>query len=128
MNTFVMAEAMPAKTEKEVFYDNYPSMIRLSYKGKLIDDCTNIYIKLSKNKEVLPKAFRKKAERTVTRDFMKGVSVINKNNKIYLEMPKLKKVGNGMIKKVDAKSGKPINNEVEVHAPVVRGKNDVIDI
>ena len=128
MNTFVMTEATPAKPKEKKFYEGYPSMIRLSHKGQLIDDCAEIYKRLAKDKEVLPKAFRKKAERTVTRDFMKGISVINKNNKIFVEMPKLEKVGNGIIKKVNSNTKNSVNNEVEVHAPVVRGKNEVIDV
>ena len=114
--------------EEKNFYDNAPSMERLIHKGQLINNCIGVYKTLAQYVAVIPKSFRKKAERSVTRDFMKGLRVINKNNPVFVSMPKLERVGNGMVKEVDAKTKEPINNEVKVTPPVTTQSGDIIDV
>ena len=54
--------------DKKVFDGNI-SMLRLSEKRNLLEDCAVIFLGLSKYREVLPKKFRKKTTRSVMADF-----------------------------------------------------------
>lgn len=102
--------------EEDKFYDSEISMKRLKNKGRLIDDCSILFCGLAENREVLPKSFRKKCERTILRDFRIGIRIINKKIPVYIEMPELKSVGNGMYREVDSKTKEPINDEIHISA------------
>ena len=59
--------------EDKKFYDNIESMKRLQFKGKLIADTLVLFEELASKKEVVPKKLRKKSERTILQDFVKGL-------------------------------------------------------
>lgn len=100
--------------ENDKFYNSEISMKRLINKGRLIDDCSFLFSSLAEKREVLPKIFRKKCEKTILRDFRKGISIINKKIPVYIELPKLESCGNGMYKEIDSRTKEPINNEITV--------------
>ena len=99
---------------EDKFYNMEVSMKRLSNKGRLIDDCSLLFSGLSENREVLPKRFRKKCEKTILRDFIAGLKIINKKIPVYIEMPELKSVGNGMYREVDSETKEPITEEITI--------------
>lgn len=100
--------------EDKKFYDGIISMKRLQLHGKLMDDCSLLFEKLSEKKEVLPKKFRKKNERKLLSTFGKGLKIIHKRCPVYIELPEFKSVGNGMTREIDSKTKEPVNNEVQV--------------
>ena len=100
--------------EVDKFYNSEISMKRLKNKGRLIDDCSLLFCGLAEEREVLPKSFRRKCEKTILQDFKKGLRIINKKIPVYIEMPQLKSVGNGMYREVDSKTKEPLNDEVTV--------------
>ena len=99
---------------EDKFYNMEISMKRLSNKGRLIDDCSLLFSGLSEMREVLPKRFRKKCEKTILRDFNAGLKIINKKIPVYIEMPELKSVGDGMYREVDSKTKEPVSEEITV--------------
>lgn len=100
--------------EESKFFDGIISMKRLQLKAKLIEDCSVIYEGLAKNREVLPKKFRKRSEMSVLRDFLKGIKIINKKCAVFVELPKIESCGNGLTREIDPKTKQPLNNEIQV--------------
>lgn len=100
--------------EENKFYNSEISMKRLKNKGRLIDDCMLLFGGLSEKREVLPKSFRRKCTKTILRDFNKGLKIINKKIPVYIEMPQLKSVGNGMYREIDSKTKEPVSDEITV--------------
>ena len=100
--------------EDKKFFDGEISMKRLQIKARLIEDCSVIYEGLAKNREVLPKKFRRRSERTVLKDFLKGIRIINRKYPVYIELPQLKSCGNGMYREVDYKTKEPVNEEIHI--------------
>ena len=100
--------------EDKKFYDNIESMKRLQFKGKLIADTLVLFEELASKKEVVPKRLRKKSERTILQDFVKGLKQINQKCKVYIEMPEIQRCGNGMVREIDPKTKEPVNNEIQV--------------
>ena len=93
--------------EEKNLLDGTFSMKRLSVKAKLIKDCANIFKAIEKDKEAFTgkaKRFAAKAKATIYKDYLKGVKIINKKIPVYIEMPKLKKEGNGTYSKEIPKS------------------------
>jgi len=111
--------------EESKFFDGTISMRRLQIKAKLIADCSVIYEGLAKNKEVLPKKFRKRSELTVLRDFLKGLKIINKKCAVFVELPKIESCGNGMTREIDPKTKESINNEIQVSSIDRQIQNDM---
>lgn len=100
--------------EEDKFYNSEISMKRLKNKGRLIDDCSLLFSGLSEKRDVLPKSFRRKCEKTILRDFRKGLQIINKKIPVYIEMPQLRSVGNGMYREIDSKTKEPVSDEITV--------------
>lgn len=73
-------------------------MIRLELKEQLITECCSAYYLLSRYEKCLPKRFVWKASKSIRKDFKKGLKVINKKAEVYIELPKIESVGNGMYK------------------------------
>lgn len=99
-------------TEKGLFEDTV-SMKRLKIKGKLIKDVSMLFKSLSQYKEVLKsyygKKFRRKAERSVYKDFVKGLKGVNSKVPVFIELPKLKEYGNGgYTEEKDSKKEAPV--------------------
>lgn len=100
--------------EENKFYNSEISMKRLKNKGRLIDDCILLFCGLSEKREVLPRSFRRKCAKTILRDFNKGLRIINKKIPVYIEMPQLRSVGNGMYREIDSKTKEPVSDEITV--------------
>lgn len=96
------------------FYNGILSMQRLRLKIGLIHDCHIAFCDLAEKKNVSPKSFRRQAERSIKRDFRKGLKQIDKKVPVYFELPKYESVGNGMWKEVDSKTNEAIDNEVKI--------------
>lgn len=80
--------------------DNTPTMERIRHKRKLIMDTNDIFAQLSKVQTIYPKGYYRRLQREIKRDVFKGLKVINRKNPVFIEMPRLKQVGNGQIKAV----------------------------
>ena len=102
--------------EKDLF-EGTVSMERLKHKAKLIADCTRIFSGIAKNERVCSKRFRRKANRAIENDFVKGLKQIDKRIPVYIEMPKLESCGNGMFREVDPNTNAPVNNEIHITPP-----------
>lgn len=80
---------------------NVDCMKRLEQKGELIADITNVFQGISQNLQVYSKCgyygflFRRKAVKSVFKDFKKGLRVIEKKIPVYVELPKLEEKSNG---------------------------------
>ena len=91
--------------EEDFLYDDTKSMIRLKTKGKLIKDVCDIVGVLQRNRDALPKRMYKVAERSLSKDFKKGLKILNQHIPVYVELPKLKKEGNGVYSTINIKTG-----------------------
>lgn len=100
--------------DKKVFDGNI-SMLRLSEKRNLLEDCAVIFLGLSKYREVLPKKFRKKTTRSVMADFNRGLRIVNKRVPVYVELPLLEAKDNGVYREVNPKTKEPLTNELVVN-------------
>ena len=110
--------------EKDLFSGTI-SMKRLQYKAKLIKDCSVIFQGLSKYKEVLPSKFKKRAEKSVLSDFLRGLRQISKKCGVFVELPKIESVGNGMVREIDTKTKEPVSNEITVSDYQTQIENDM---
>lgn len=85
--------------EERNLFDDTISMKRLAVKAKLIKDSSGLFKNLEKDRQVLNtyygKKYRRKAEKSVFKDFNKGLKIINNKIPVYIELPKLKPEGNG---------------------------------
>ena len=105
---------MEKNVNDDSFYDGILSMQRLRLKIGLIRDCHVAFCDLAEKKNVSPRSFRRKAERSIKRDFSKGLKQIDKKVPVFFELPKYESVGNGMWKEVDPKTNEPIDNEIKM--------------
>ena len=71
-------------------------MIRLDLKGALVEDCCKLFLLINTYGECVPRSFYRRAVRSINRDFRKGLSIINKKAKVFVELPKIKPEGDGM--------------------------------
>lgn len=74
-------------------------MIRIDLKEELLNDCCNIYANLSRYNACLPKRIKRIITKSLSKDFKKGLKVINEKAPIYIELPKLKEEYNGAYSK-----------------------------
>lgn len=73
-------------------------MMRLDVKRELIENCCSMFSRLSYYDKCLPRSFKRLATRTIRSDFKRGLKQVNKKIKVYIELPKIKKVEEGMVK------------------------------
>ncbi len=104
---------------EEEQYFNAETMERLNQKGKLITDTSKVFEELAKRKEVYKtlgwrgKRFMSGAVKTVHKDFKLGLKKINKKIPVYVELPKLKSVGDsGVVSKTYDGETTPSSYEV----------------
>ena len=97
--------------------DGTPTMERLRHKSKLIKDTNEIFSDLSKLQLIYPKGYYKKVMKEIKKDVYKGFKVINEKNPVFIEMPKLNSVGNGMISKTVSDNISEDEN-IEVNLPI----------
>lgn len=107
---------------EEDLFEKTMSMKRLKAKAKLIKDVSSLFAGISKYKATFAdcgtygKLFKRKAVKTVYKDFVKGLKVINKKISVYVEMPKYKPEGDGAYSlHYDGEKKDEGNKEVIVH-------------
>lgn len=68
----------------------------------------------SAKKKTFPRGYERLKTRSILRNVRKGLKIIRAKNPLYIEMPTLKKVGNGQVKKVydNRFKDKPDNDEI----------------
>jgi hypothetical protein len=94
------------------------TMERLKHKIQLLYDTTDMWKTIAQNRACYPKAYYKAYVKSILKDTKQGLKEINKKNKVYLEMPTLKSVGNGQIQKVhDTEEVNMGDEEIEVNLP-----------
>lgn len=98
-------------------------MIRLDEKKALIQDVLDIYSLMSRytgdpnSKEkgrfagCIPKKLKKRADKSILRDFIKGLRQIDKKCPVFVELAKLKKEGNGMYSEVTVNSNTDVDTK-----------------
>ena len=98
-------------------------MIRLDEKKILIQDVLDIYSLMSRytgdpnSKEkgrfagCIPKKLKKRADKSILRDFVKGLRQIDKKCPVYIELAKLKKEGNGMYSEVSVDTNPQVDTK-----------------
>ena len=74
-------------------------MIRLDLKSDLIDSCCGVFQVLAEYKKVAPRGFLRTAKRSIKQDFRKGLKIINKKCKVFIELPKMKEVSDNSYSK-----------------------------
>lgn len=100
--------------------DDVPLMERLKHKIKLHDALRLVFKTISAEQNSYPKSYTRLMLRTFVKDARKGIKIINKKNPVFVEMPKLESVGNGMIKRVNEDSDSCLSDDiVEVSIPNV---------
>lgn len=104
------------EVDKDFTLDGTPTMERIRHKKKLLQDTNGIFSDLSKYKTVYPKGYYNRILREIKKDVYKGFKVINKKNPVFIEMPKLESVGNGMVK--EKYDGKNDEEEITVNLPI----------
>ena len=100
--------------EKDLLMDTAP-MIRLSRKAKLLKDCMQININLAKNESVNSKRFNRIARRSIERDMIAGLKIINKNIPVFVELPKVQKEGNGQVSEVRENEDDDKPKEIDIY-------------
>ena len=97
-------------------------MIRADEKLKLYNTYLPLFNSISNNSQLKgAKPFLRVTRRSALKDYKKGLKKINKNIKVFVEMPKIKSVGNGMVEEVYPKTKKENKNKViEVHSVEVK--------
>jgi len=70
-----------------------------------------MYSRLSYFEKCLPSSFKRIAIRTIRKDFKRGLKQINKKIEVYIELPKVEKVGEGMVK-VEDKEKKAVSRDL----------------
>ena len=115
--------------EYEEDYFNADTMKRLEHKGKLIADINYILKDVSKYKQVYfdlgfyGRRIRKKIVKTVYKDFVKGIKVVNDKFPVYVELPKVRSVSDdGTISK--QYEGQEVPTEFDCPSPFVRRHRD----
>jgi len=85
--------------------------MRLDVKKELIEKCCSMFSRLSYYDKCLPRSFKRIAIRSIRCDFKRGLKQVNKKIKVYIELPKIKKVEEGMIKE-ERPTKKPVSGEM----------------
>lgn len=93
------------------------TMARLAHKIQLLYDTTEMWKIISQNRACYPKSYYKAYVKSIVKDSKKGLREIDKKNGVYVEMPTLKSVGNGQIKKVVQDEDILKDEEIEVNLP-----------
>ena len=78
--------------------ENLPA--RLKSKIALYRAVEGIWRDNSSDRKTYPRGYERKKTRDIMRDVKKGIKIINKKVPLYIEMPTLKEVGNGQVKRV----------------------------
>ncbi len=85
--------------EEQKLLDDTTSMLRLKKKAKLVKDCSIIFKQMSESRAVFDsrtgKKFRTFTEKSVLKDFIKGMKEIDKKIPVFVELPKVESAGNG---------------------------------
>lgn len=92
-------------------------MLRAEIKSCLYFEYLKIFDSISNNSKLKgAKSFLRVTRRSILRDYKKGLRQINKKVPVFVELGKVKKVDEGMIKEVFPEAKKEKQNEViEVH-------------
>lgn len=98
-------------------------MIRLDEKSLLIKDCCSIYSYMSRYYSCLPRSFIRITNKSVMRDYKKGLKAIDKKCPVYIEMPNLRNEGNGMYSEEYSNKNENVNKEIVVTTPLVVTKS-----
>ena len=104
--------------DKDYEQEMTPVMIRQKHKTQLIMTTNYQLEQLSRDKLLYGRKY-KKATNDILRDYFLGVKKINKKNPVFIEMPQLKAVANGQIKKEYEKSyeKEEYDDEILVNMP-----------
>ena len=86
--------------ENDDVLDNENLPARLKSKIVLYRAVEDIWKDNSADRKTYPRGYERKKTRDIMKDVKKGIKIINKKVPLYIEMPTLKEVGNGQIKKV----------------------------
>ena len=94
--------------EERDYINDLETMLRLKYKSKLYFDVNTDVLTLAKYIDVYKRlgGYGKKIYKITLKerykDYKRGLRKINKNIPLYIELPKLKKEGNGMYSQTSA--------------------------
>ncbi len=101
--------------------ENVPLATRLKHEIKLFSVIEKVWKETAKNRATFPRGYERKKTHILMSDVKKGIKIIRRKNKMYVEMPTLQSVGNGQVKRVYDKELeiKPSDEEIEVQLPVV---------
>ena len=80
--------------------DNEDLAERLKRKIVLYHSVEAVWKETSADKKTYPRGYERKKTRDIMKDVKKGIKIINKKIPLYIELPTLKEVGNGQVKKV----------------------------
>lgn len=110
--------------EKELLGDT-TSMMRLKLKAKLIKDTSSIFGAIAKARATLPSKYVKVTERTIMRDFRKGLKIIDAKVPVFIELPTLKKEGDGMYSEIKGPVGAKHEKEIVVPDAPMLNNTDI---
>lgn len=93
---------------------------RLKHEMSLFHVAEKMFAETSEKRMTYPKRFEGLKTRTIMKEVRQGLKIIKKKNPLYIEMPSLKEVGNGQVKKEydDNFINKPVDDEVMVNIPI----------
>jgi len=97
-------------------------LIRIDEKKALIDDCCGMFRDISRYSRYIPNRLFKAITRSITKDFVKGLKIIDRKNPIFIEMPQLQAEGNGMYSE-NVQNIHTENKEIIVTTPTVFTNN-----
>lgn len=89
-------------------------MIRLQLKIELIKECLSIFQIISARKECATPSFVRFSKKNILKDYKKGIRVIEKKAKVFVELPKINGEGNGMISEIYDNEDDTLSKEIVV--------------
>lgn len=100
-------------------FDGLPLAERLKHKLRMFRAIETEWKATAQLLATYPKGYRRLKVKDLMKDVKKGLKVINKKNKMYVEMPELVSVGNGQVKKVydSTLPNSTADDEIDVQLP-----------
>ena len=109
---------------EDINLDDIPIMERLKHKYKLHKTVAPLWREISAESKAYPRGYSRFMIKSFMKDVKKGVKIINQKNPVFIEMPKLKAVGNGQVKEVRETLDNAEDDNILVYYPQEKLSNN----
>ena len=97
--------------------DNESLAERLKHEITLFRSVEDVWKDTSADKKTYPRGYERFKTRILMKNVKKGIRIIERKNPLYLEMPSMKEIGNGQVKRIydDKYKDKPVDDHVDCY-------------